>query len=217
MVEIHYVWQWPVRIIHWVNATCLVALSLTGIYIAHPFSLAVGSEVFLMGWMRFIHFAVGYLFMVSVISRFLWMLIGNQHSSWKAFFPWVTPKGRENFVKMFRYYTFTGSEISHESGHNPVAASAYLGIFMLFLFQILSGFTLYGQSAPGGFWDVTLGWTYLFIDNQNLRLAHHFIMWLLIGFFINHIYSAWLMDVKQRNGTISGIFSGFRYVDPKEQ
>ena len=62
-----------------------------------------------------------------------------------------------------------------------------------------------------------MGWVFLLIDNQNLRLGHHLIMWLLIGFFINHIYSAWLMDVSQRNGTMSGIFSGFRYVDPDEQ
>lgn len=217
MLEIHYVWEWPVRIAHWVNALCVVTLSITGIYIADPFSLASASAGFLMGWMRFIHFAAGYLFMISVISRFIWMFLGNHHASWKAFFPWLTPKGRENFVKMFRYYTFTGSKISHESGHNPVAATAYLGIYLLFIVQIISGFALYGQYAPGSFWDSALGWVFLLIDNQNLRLGHHLIMWLLIGFFINHIYSAWLMDVSQRNGTMSGIFSGFRYVDPDEQ
>ena len=42
------------------------------------------------------------------------------------------------------------------------------------------------------------------------------VMWLLIGFVINHIYSAWLMDVKERNGTISGIFSGYRFIEPKD-
>ncbi|HKL25510.1 MAG TPA: Ni/Fe-hydrogenase, b-type cytochrome subunit [Desulfuromonadales bacterium] len=217
MLEIHYVWEWPVRIVHWINALCIVLLSITGIYIAHPFTVGSGTGFYLMGWMRFIHFTAGYLFLLAVISRFIWMLIGNHHASWKAFFPWITPKGRENFVKMFRYYTFTGSKISHESGHNPVAATAYLGIIMLYVLQVLSGFALYGQAAPGGFWDSTLGWVFLLIDNQNLRLGHHLVMWLLIGFFINHIYSAWLMDVKQRNGTISGIFSGFRYVDPDEQ
>ena len=38
----------------------------------------------------------------------------------------------------------------------------------------------------------------------------------LAGFFINHLYSAWLMDVKERNGTLSGIFSGYRFIEPKD-
>jgi Ni/Fe-hydrogenase 1 B-type cytochrome subunit len=41
-------------------------------------------------------------------------------------------------------------------------------------------------------------------------------MWLLGGFIINHIYSGWLMDVKMRNGTMSGIFSGYRYIEPED-
>jgi Ni/Fe-hydrogenase 1 B-type cytochrome subunit len=41
-------------------------------------------------------------------------------------------------------------------------------------------------------------------------------MWLLLGFVIYHVYSAWLMDVKERNGTISGIFSGDKYIEPKD-
>lgn len=216
MLEIHYVWQWPVRIAHWINALSIVTLSVTGLYIGDPFTVAGVSAGYLMGWVRLVHFAAGYLFMFSVLSRFIWMLFGNHHASWRAFFPWLTRKGRENFVKMFRYYTFTGSKISHESGHNPVAATAYLGIFLLFIVQIISGFALYGQFAPGGFWDSALGWIFPIISNQGLRLTHHLVMWLLIGFFINHLYSAWLMDIKQRNGTISGIFSGFRYVDPEE-
>lgn len=216
MLEIHYVWQWPVRIAHWVNALSIVTLSVTGLYIGDPFTVSGVSAGYLMGWVRLVHFVAGYLFMFSVLSRFIWMLFGNHHASWRAFFPWLTRKGRENFVKMFRYYTFTGSKISHESGHNPVAATAYLGIFMLFIVQIVSGFALYGQFAPGGFWDSALGWIFPVISNQSVRLTHHLVMWLLIGFFINHLYSAWLMDVKQRNGTISGIFSGFRYVDPEE-
>ena len=83
-------------------------------------------------------------------------------------------------------------------------------------FQIVSGFTLYGQFAPGGFWNSLTGWMLVSIGSQWLRLAHHGVMWLLVGFIINHVYSAWLMDVKERNGTISGIFSGYKYIEPKD-
>ncbi len=44
----------------------------------------------------------------------------------------------------------------------------------------------------------------------------HGVMWLLAGFIINHVYSGWLMDIKERNGTMSGIFSGDRYIVPED-
>jgi Ni/Fe-hydrogenase 1 B-type cytochrome subunit len=216
MLEIRYVWEWPVRITHWVNVLCMIMLSLTGIYIGRPFMTASDPSQYIMGWMRFLHFVFAYLFTISVLSRILWMFIGNQHASWRAFLPWLTADGRRNFLKMFRYYTFTGRQISYEVGHNPVAAAAYLGIFLLFLFQIFSGFALYGQHAPDGLWWKLFGWLTVLVGNQWLRLMHHGVMWLLIGFIINHVYSAWLMDVKERNGTISGIFSGYRFIEPKD-
>ncbi|MBW2475913.1 MAG: Ni/Fe-hydrogenase, b-type cytochrome subunit [Deltaproteobacteria bacterium] len=216
MLKIYYVWQWPVRITHWVNVLSMIMLSITGFYIGSPFMTAPDSSQYVMGWMRFLHFTFAYLFTVSVIARIIWMFIGNHHASWKAFIPWLTNDGRKAFVKMFRYYTFTGKQISYEVGHNPVAATAYLGIFALFLFQIVSGFAMYGQYAPGGFWDSILGGLNLLVGNQWLRLLHHGVMWLLIGFIINHIYSGWLMDIKERNGTMSGIFSGYRYIEPED-
>lgn len=216
MLEIHYVWQWPVRICHWINVLSMIMLSVTGFYIGSPFMTAPESSMYIMGWMRFLHFVFAYLFTVSVIARIIWMFIGNHHASWRAFLPWLSAKGRQNFIKMFRYYTFTGKKITYEVGHNPVAATAYLGIFVLFVFQIVSGFAMYGQFAPGGFWEGILGWMNPLIGNQWLRLLHHGVMWLLVGFIINHIYSGWLMDVKMRNGTMSGIFSGYRYIEPED-
>ena len=41
-------------------------------------------------------------------------------------------------------------------------------------------------------------------------------MWLLIGFAIHHVYSAWLMDTVEKNGTISSIFGGYKFIDTKE-
>jgi len=31
-----YVWQWPIRLSHWINALCVMVLFATGEYIAHP-------------------------------------------------------------------------------------------------------------------------------------------------------------------------------------
>ena len=113
-------------------------------------------------------------------------------------------------------YTFVKAKPPGVVGHNALAAMAYVGVFGLFALQILSGFALYGQFAPGGFWDTSLGWLFPLISNQGLRLTHHVIMWLLIGFTIHHVYSAWLMEVKEKNGTLASIFGGYKFIDPKE-
>lgn len=215
MLEIRYVWEWPVRITHWVNALCIVILSLTGVAIGTPF-LVAGDGSYVMGWVRLVHYVAAYAFTVSVLARFYWMFVGNHHASWRAFIPWTTAVGRRNFVKMLRYYTFTGKQISYEVGHNPVAAVAYAGVFALFVFQIVSGFALYSQYNPGGFMSGLFTPLLNLVGNQWLRLGHHGVMWLLLGFFINHVYSGWLMDVKERNGTMSGIVSGYRFIEPRD-
>lgn len=213
MLEIRYVWEWPVRITHWVNALCVVVLSLTGVAIGFPF---LQGGVYTMGWVRFVHYVAGWAMLASMLARVYWMFAGNHHASWRAFIPWITPAGRKNFVKMLRYYTFTGKQISYEVGHNPVAALAYAGIFGLFFVQLCTGFALYSQFHPTGIMAGIFTPLLTLVGNQWLRLIHHGTMWLLLGFLINHVYSGWLMDIKERNGTMSGIFSGYRYIEPRD-
>lgn len=210
---IRYVWEWPVRITHWINVLCIVVLSVTGYYIGHPFYTATSTGQWLMGWNRFIHAVFAYVFTLSVLSRILWMFLGNRYASWRAFVPWTERNGRRRMGMVFRYYTFLSPKIPRDVGHNALAAATYSLVFLLFLLQILTGFGLYGQFAPGGFWDTALGWFRNLFGNQDLRLAHHLIMWLLIAFAIHHVYSAWLMDVKERNGTMTSIFGGYKFIE----
>ena len=116
----------------------------------------------------------------------------------------------------FQYYTFLKKKVPYVVGHNALAAMAYSAVLLLFLVQIATGFALYAQFAPGGFWDHIFGPLLAAFGNQNLRLTHHLVMWLLIGFSIHHVYSAWLMDVKERNGTLSGIFGGYKFIEPED-
>lgn len=215
-LEIRYVWEWPVRLTHWINALCIVVLSVTGYYIGHPFYTATETAAYIMGWNRVIHFAFAYLFAVSIIARFIWAFIGNQHASWKAFFPWASKEGWQGIIGTFTYYTFLRKKVPYVVGHNALAALAYSVVYALFIAQIVTGFALYGQFAPGGFWDGIFGSLLVIFGNQGLRLTHHLIMWLLIGFAIHHVYSAWLMDIKEKNGTLSSIFSGYKFVEPED-
>lgn len=216
MHELRYVWEWPVRITHWVNALCIVVLSVTGFYIGDPFVMVQSTSQYVMGWMRFLHFVFGYAFAISVLVRIIWAFVGNQYASWRVFFPWASKQGWKYITGTFLFYTFVRAKPPGVVGHNALAAMAYVGVFALFLVQVFTGFALYGQYQPGGFWDTGFGWMLMLFGNQGLRLTHHVVMWLLIGFTIHHVYSAWLMEVKEKNGTLASIFGGYKFIDPEE-
>jgi Ni,Fe-hydrogenase I cytochrome b subunit len=71
-----YAWEFPVRFTHWINFLCILALSVTGFYIGSPFIHAYSSKQWIMGWTRLIHFIAAYAFLMSVIIRMYWGLVG---------------------------------------------------------------------------------------------------------------------------------------------
>ncbi len=211
-----YVWEVPVRVTHWVNVLSIVTLSITGIYIGTAKTLAHEPSQFIMGWIRFIHFVAAYAFSISVASRIYWMFAGNRYASWREFVPFLTREGRRRMLDTLKYYTFIGKKAPHPVGHNTLAGTAYLAVFLLYLVMIGTGFALYSERVPRSFLHKLTGWMFILFSNQGIRLTHHMVMWLLIGFVIHHIYSAWLMDVKERGGVMSSIFSGYKAVKVKE-
>jgi Ni/Fe-hydrogenase 1 B-type cytochrome subunit len=211
-----YVWELPVRWCHWINVVSIVILAITGFFIGTPFSFGSSASDFTMGWIRFVHFTAAYAFAISVLSRMVWSLVGNEYAGWKAFFPFVTTKGREKMVKMLRYYMLLDKEVPETIGHNPMATTAYFALFILYVVMILTGFSLYAQLAPNGMMHKSLGFMYSMFSDQGMRLTHHLSMWFIFGFVINHIYSAWLMDIKEHGSEISSMFSGYKFTVHKE-
>lgn len=211
-----YIWELPVRWCHWVNALSLVVLASTGAFIAHPFSVAHSASDFVMGWVRFIHFAFAYLFTISVASRIVWAFVGNRYAGWREFFPMRTVKGREKLRDMFRYYLFMTHQVPETVGHNPLAATAYFAVYCIYVAMILTGFAMYAQHAPGGAMYRAMGFMYVIFSTPMLHLVHHALPWLLLGFVINHIYSAWLMDIKEHGAEISSMFSGYKFTLKRE-
>jgi len=212
-----YVWELPVRWCHWLIATSITVLSITGVFIGNPVSIGGSALDYGMGWIRFVHFVFGYIFAISLLSRVLWSLVGNEYSSWKAFFPMATAKGRHKTYRMLRFYTFIDKEAPEVIGHNPLAATAYTMVFCLYILLILSGFAMYAFYNPGGLMHKSLSFMYVLFDNQSMRLFHHMGMWFIWAFVVNHFYSAWLMDIKEHGSEISSMFSGYRFTVSKEE
>jgi len=212
-LHIKYVWEIPVRVTHWISMVCILTLSVTGFLIGNPTTLADSPSQFVMGWIRFIHFATAYIFAIGLVIRIYWSFVGNQYAGWRQFFPWMTAEGRQRILETITYYTFIRKRVPHVVGHNPVASMIYTILMLLYLLMIATGFALYTEHRPGSTMHAMFGWLADIVANQYLRLGHHLGMWLILGFVINHIYTVWLMDIKERGGIVSSMFSGYKSVE----
>ena len=84
-----YVWEWPVRLAHWLIVISLFFLSWTGLYIGRPFLISAGEArfEFVMGTAKTIHFYAAIVFTMAVLVRVIWMFTGNRFSRWNKFLP----------------------------------------------------------------------------------------------------------------------------------
>ncbi len=205
-----YVWELPVRITHWVNVITIGILVVTGFYIETPFIITNGlaSNQYLMGTMRFIHFVTAFVFTVSVLFRVYWAFVGNKYANWRQIVPMKRAR-RRGIRRMLSFYLFLRREAPAVVGHNPLAGSAYLVVFILFILQIITGFALYALPFEHGtFWPTAFGWVIVVFGEQPVRLVHDIIMWLILAFVIHHVYTAILIDIQERSGLVSSIITG---------
>ncbi len=210
-----YLWEWPIRAMHWAAALSIVVLVVTGFYIGKPYFITHGeaSAHFLMGWMRFLHFAAAGVFVATAIVRVYWLFAGNQFERWKALFP-VRKQDWINLAKQVKFYLMIQPEKApHYLGHNPLQQFSYTGMYTIAVAQVVTGFAMYGQSRPGGLWYTLFGWVIPLLGGiQVAHFVHHVLTWAFLIFIPIHIYLALRADLMERTGTISSIVSGGRFV-----
>jgi Ni/Fe-hydrogenase b-type cytochrome subunit len=210
-----YLWQWPIRAMHWIAAAAIVVLVVTGFYIGRPYFITGGEETprHIMAWMRFVHFGAAGIIIATGIVRVYWLFAGNKFERWKALLP-VTPREWLNGWRTIKYYLMIQPHRApHYLGHNPLQKLSYTGIYTAMIVQVVTGFAMYGLSNPGGFFDVTFGWVSPLLGGiQVVRFVHHVLTWVFIIFFPIHLYLALRADMLERSGTVSSIVSGGRFV-----
>jgi Ni/Fe-hydrogenase b-type cytochrome subunit len=151
------------------------------------------------------------------IIRIYWLVAGNQFERLKALFP-VRPRDWVNMWKQVKFYLMIQPEKAPRYlGHNPLQQLSYTGLYAVAALMVLTGFTLYGQAEPGGFFATTFGWVAPLLGGmQMVRFIHHVLTWAFLIFLPIHLYLAIRADHLERTGTISSIISGGRFVPAGE-
>jgi len=206
-----YVWEWPVRIFHWIMVLSLVVLSVTGFYMHGPFIVATSPGAWVMGTMRFVHEVSGFVLISVLLLRIYWFFAGNEWARWRAWVP-LTKAQWASIRSMLLYYSYRHREPEPEIGHNSLATSTYLVIVCLLIYECVTGLVLYSVVRGSHFLTLLLGWIPQLVRIQYIRASHYFVMFLFMAFVIHHVYSAVLVSMEQRNGLMESIFSGWKFV-----
>jgi len=211
-----YVYELPVRLWHAINALAITVLAVSGYLIASPLPSPGGeaSEHYLMGYIRFAHFAAGYVLAIGLLGRLYWAFAGNEHARQIFLPPLLQAHFWDGVLQEVLWYAFLTKSPRHYIGHNPLAILAMHFVLVWgTLFMIFTGFALYGEGEGQGSWQYALfsSWLQpLFGDSQTVHTWHHLVMWFIVCFVLIHIYVAVREDKLSGQSMLSTIVNGWR-------
>ncbi len=166
------------RILHMILLTAIIILIITGLYIHKPWIGDGGG--FLMALMRGVHFLFAAVLIVAVVFRVVRMFWGRDKDV-KGFIP--DDEDWKILPEVFNYYARLGKKPLQKKRYNPLQMSTYVMVFVMAIFQIITGFIL--QYPDGILSPITYG---VFNNEINVRVAHYIVTWMFILFLIVHIY-----------------------------
>ena len=228
------------RIIHWVNVFSMIVAIATGLYIAAPYYQTFiaddAVDKYVMAWNRWGHFMVAIIFDVtSIIVAYLYFF-SRFEQPWKKVIP--TPTNvKEFFAVLINLITLNRSK-KFDSTHADSFNTIYFAIFHLLLaWMLITGLQLYvhifphGDSSIGAWWPWMLhvatdwslpvsswmvGSTATGINVMDVRIVHHYTMWLVVVWVVFHIYYQVWRTIFWQEGDIAIAFGGEKFVKEKE-
>ncbi len=209
-----FVYDAPLRVWHWLNAILIFILIITGLYIAQPFGMDPGEayDSYLMGNMRFIHFAAGLILAAIFVWRLYGAVFGSVYARQIFTLPLWDKKFWAGLLDEIQHYSFLKDRPKRWLAHNPMAHfSMFFSILLIFV-MIITGLGLYAEGKGAGtlFYHL-FGWITNLVGNTFiLHTIHHWVMWGLIIFIIIHIYAATRDEIMSGQTAYSSMVSGWR-------
>ena len=215
------------RIIHWVNAICMVGAVITGLYIGHPYYqtfMADGAvDKYVMAWNRYGHFMIAIIFDVtSVIIAYLYFF-SRFEKPYKKLIP--NAKNITEFKAVLVNLLTLNRKKEFDSSHADSFNTVYFTVFhLLLVWMLLTGLQLYvhglasGISSIGAWWPWMLhlvtDWTIPATGGSlmDVRIAHHTSMWFIICWVVFHIYYQVWRTIFWKEADIGIVISGTKFI-----
>ena len=219
------------RIIHWLNAICMVVAVITGLYIGHPYYQSFiadpAVDKYVMAWNRWGHFIVAIIFDVTAVLIGYLYFFSRFEKPYKKLIP--TVKNIVEFCEVFLNLITFNRRKKFDSSHSDSYNIVFFTIFhILLVFMLFSGLQLYvhglasGESSIGAWWPwmlhFTTDWTLsVFGGNMGVRIAHHTSMYLILVWVMCHIYYQVWRTIFWKEGDIAIVIGGSKFVREEEK
>jgi Ni/Fe-hydrogenase 1 B-type cytochrome subunit len=209
-----YVWQYPLRLVHWGIVLSIAVLSVTGYYIHDPYIVGQVNRPFLMGEFRFVHECFAMIFIALFVLRMYLFFAGNRWVRWRNYVPYRKEQFLE-MIEMAKFYLFIKPKPVSKIGHNALAAMSYVGLYAMVFVEIVTGLVMYNMLRHSAILGFFVGWIPRMINIGNIRLIHFCLMWVFIAFGILHVHLAMLVSREEKKGLMDSIFIGYKVI-PEE-
>ncbi len=204
-----YIHPLPVRIWHWINASSVIALILTGLQIRYVGMFHVMS----MQTAVSVHNWFGFLLLGNL---FVWLSLYLLSDNIRIYHPELNPKKyyRESF-RQAHYYSwgiFKGAQNPHRmtpyNKFNPLQSVSYQIIMLLIIpIQITTGILLWDVARFSGVVEMLGG--VRVVDSVHVLILIFFIFFLFV-----HVYLATLGHTAMAH--IKAMFTGYEEVEEEE-
>lgn len=215
-------WSAALRWQHWLSVLLIVILSATGWYIMDPFfgaqPEAPGETGFLMGWIRFIHFTAAFAWILVGLARFILLFVAKgQQSRWRALWPFYSKKDVTYMFQTIAAYMFLRKHGPTYVTHNALQQISYTGIYVIAVFQVLTGLSLYGLYDQSNWFWVLWSYPVHWLGVPMVRLIHTVIMFILWAFVIIHVYLVVRSEAVEGHGSLSAMVGGSMWLPDDEE
>jgi Ni/Fe-hydrogenase 1 B-type cytochrome subunit len=230
MALIEYrVWDRTQRIFHWVNFLAVLALAAIGTVILNSDALGIPDEPGMV-ILKTTHVYVGYVFILNLLWRLVWLFVGGSFARWSALLP-AGPKFGSRLAALVKG-VFSGS-MPFYVGHNPLARIVLTLLVLLLVVQGVTGLVLAGTDVylpPFG--DTMREWAAA--DTHDPALVrpyspdtvnaaayaemrafrspivetHEFTFFILLALIAIHVAAAVFAELKEGGAVISAMFTG---------
>lgn len=229
----YYVWDAGVRWFHWINVITVLGLIGVGTVILNANALGVSSDGKID--LKILHAWIGYVFTLNLLWRILWGFIGSPYARWSA----VLPGGRGYVGRLKEWVAGAKSgQAPAYKGHNPAARLMLAFLFFLLGMQMITGLVLAGTDlyfppfghefaewATGAGEDHSMlvglvpgakemldpeGYAAMRRFREPFIAMHEIGLWLMLLAISGHVAAVVITEVKERDGLISAMFSGFK-------
>ncbi|MDX2330761.1 Ni/Fe-hydrogenase, b-type cytochrome subunit [Campylobacter hepaticus] len=205
------------RLTHWIRAIAIVLLIGTGYYLSYVFQSPIsGAEPvnFMQAKYRLVHQALGFVLIACIIFK-IYLFFCDKLSAKERVSVWDV-FNIKLCIQQIKFYLFLAKHPHHKGVYNPLQFVTYFFFYLVMLGIILTGLVLYTHTYHEGLGGIL----YAILRPleaamgglADVRTYHRILMWVIIVFVPVHIYMAIFNAIKNKDGGVDAIISGYKFL-----